>query len=47
MCFSENSLFLLFSIVDEDAREKLGPFSSMTGDESYQSRCNFLAKSVI
>jgi len=26
------------SSVDEDAKEKLGPFANLSGDESYQSR---------
>lgn len=27
-----------YSSVDEAAKEKLGPFSTLSGDESYQSR---------
>lgn len=27
-----------YSFVDEAAKEKLGPFATLSGDESYQSR---------
>lgn len=30
--------FCICSSIDESTKEKLAPFSSLTGDESYQSR---------
>lgn len=37
-CFKFIPLLLIFSSIDEAAKEKLAPFSSLTNDESYQSR---------
>lgn len=33
-----NLFSIICSSIDEAAKEKLAPFSSLTGDESYQSR---------